>query len=367
MIVKVPENNKCMACVQGKRCLEHLALNESLYRKDDMDGELLVAPTASGESDPTSPGPNSPDPLTPPAKRYPSLPLTSPSPAPVSLYPPLPSSPAPSSPRNDQDLTMIQRQGEGAEGADSSGSDEDKPLTLVSHQTRSRLVLAWPKAGKGLLRPGKQKRTVIAPLRQGVGVDRPVFVKVPFSPGDLVIWKQSAGTYTENPDKVARVVKIIMKTQNQDWDDIQVILDTVMDSTKKEMVLRAARERAREDIRNGPVTGTLDYNFPTEDPLWDPNDPSGVDMIRLKKYLEWTQIGVQNAIPKTMNWSKLHEIRQERKKSPTAFLERLKEAARKYTDLQIDTEQAKVQLALIFLGQSQYDIRKKLQKLEGGS
>ncbi|RLV63201.1 hypothetical protein DV515_00018513 [Chloebia gouldiae] len=58
-------------------------------------------------------------------------------------------------------------------------------------------------------------------------------------------------------------------------------------------------------------------------------------MRRLKKYQEWVQIGVQNAVPETINWSKLYEIRQEKKESPTAFLERLKEAARKYTDLQI--------------------------------
>lgn len=38
MIVKTPklENNK--GCVQGKHCLEHLALDESLYQKDDMAG-----------------------------------------------------------------------------------------------------------------------------------------------------------------------------------------------------------------------------------------------------------------------------------------------------------------------------------------
>ncbi|KAL2294766.1 hypothetical protein Nmel_008514, partial [Mimus melanotis] len=235
----------------------------------------------------------------------------------------------------------------------------------IAHRTRSKLAPTWSKTRNYLPRSGRQ-RTVIDPLRQGVGVDGPVFVKVPFSPGDLVIWKQSAGTYRENPDKVARVMKMIIKTQNSDWDDIQVILDTLMDSTEREMGIREARERAREDIRNGLVTGTLDYNFPTEDPLWDPNDPSGVDMMRLKRYQEWIQIGVQNAIPKTINWSKLYEIRQERKESPTAFLERLKEAARKYTDLQVDMEQAKIQLVLIFLGQSQDDIRKKLQKLEGG-
>uniref|UniRef100_A0A8C3R570 Core shell protein Gag P30 domain-containing protein n=1 Tax=Cyanoderma ruficeps TaxID=181631 RepID=A0A8C3R570_9PASS len=239
------------------------------------------------------------------------------------------------------------------------------PLNPSPPESAAVSFPAWPRIGKGVLKTGKQKRTIIAPLRQGVGADGPVFVKVPFSPADLVIWKQSAGTYRDNPDKVARVVKMIMKTQNPDWEDIQVILDTLMDETERDMVLRAARERAREDIRNGLVTGTVDYNFPTEDPEWDPNDPSGVDMLRLKKYQEWICIGVQTAIPRSVNWSKLYEIRQEKKESPSAFLERLKETARKYTDLQIDSEQARVQLAFIFIGQSQEDIRKKLQKLEG--
>uniref|UniRef100_A0A8C0UDM0 Core shell protein Gag P30 domain-containing protein n=1 Tax=Cyanistes caeruleus TaxID=156563 RepID=A0A8C0UDM0_CYACU len=148
-------------------------------------------------------------------------------------------------------------------------------------------------------------------------LEGPVFVKVPFSPANLVIWKQSAGTYRENPDQVARVVQMVMKTQNLDWDDIQVILDTLMDSAEKEMVLRAAKERAREDLGTGVVTGTLDENFPTEDPGWDPNVFR--DMRRLKTYQEWVQVGVQNAVPKTMNWSKFCEIRQEKKESPTVL------------------------------------------------
>lgn len=70
-------------------------------------------------------------------------------------------------------------------------------------------------------------------------------------------------------------------------------------------------------------------------------------------------------MPQTINWSRLYNVRQERAESPSAFLERLKEMARKYTDLDVETEQAKAQLDLIFLGQAQEDIRKKLQKLEG--
>ncbi|XP_063253346.1 uncharacterized protein LOC134550534 [Prinia subflava] len=436
------ENNKCLACVQNKHCMEHAVLSEILGgKRDELESELLVSPMAPGtttapstpsstpltltppdslthpslapaqyvsppplSADPplpvpaapplalpaqvpvppplaqrTPPSPHTPaqsypappptpaerfiPPLTP-AQGYPPLPPTPPSPASgpsAPLYPPLPDSPV-------QDVIVRQKQRGNVKKTDrmeSSDSEADELDAPVAHRTRGKLALEWPQAGKGILKSGKQKRTIIAPLRQGVGTNGPVFVKVPFSPADLVIWKQSAGTYRENPDKVARVVKMIMKTQNPDWEDIHVILDTLMDETERDMVLRAARERAREDIRNGLVTGTLDYNFPTADPEWDANDPSGVDMLRLKRYQEWISVGVQQAIPKSMNWSKLYEIRQEKKESPTAFLERLKEAARRYTDLQVDSEQGRTQLAFIFLGQAQEDIRKKLQKLEG--
>lgn len=247
-------------------------------------------------------------------------------------------------------------QGGKREKEDSSSDGESPTLVSpVSHRTRQQR-----RAGEII---NEQRGKIIAPLRQGVGTEGPVYVKVPFSAGDLMIWKQAAGTYRENPDKVARVMKMIIKTQNPNWDDLQVILDTLMDSTEKDMVLRAARERAREDIRNGLVLGNLDQNFPTEDPQWDYNTGDGIR--RLKRYQDWVQVGVQNAMPRTINWSKLYNVRQEKAESPSAFLERLKETAKKYTDLDVETEQAKAQLALIFLGQAQEDIRKKLQKLEG--
>ncbi|RLV61937.1 hypothetical protein DV515_00019861 [Chloebia gouldiae] len=153
--------------------------------------------------------------------------------------------------------------GEDESEGDIDSGDESESAILVSHRTWS-----WSKPSLVLARKdlGRQKQTVIAPLRQGIEVDGPVLVKVPFSPADLVVWKKSAGTYRENPDKVARVVKMIMKTQNPDWDDIQIILDTLMDSTVKEMALKVAKERAREDSRNRLIMGILEDNFPTEDP-----------------------------------------------------------------------------------------------------
>ncbi|RLV63439.1 hypothetical protein DV515_00018270 [Chloebia gouldiae] len=174
-----------------------------------------------------------------------------------------------------------------------------------------------------------------------------VLIKVPFSPGDLVIWKQSAGSYQEDPERVARVVKMVIKTQNPDWNDLQVLLDTIMDSTEKEM----------------GYEGTVDELVPSDDPEWNPNSADGYRAIR--KYQELLVEGVRTGMPKTLNWSKLYSVRQEKNESPSAFLERLKETTRRYTNLEIDEEPGQLQLALLFMGQSQEDIRKKLQKLEG--
>ncbi|KFV40535.1 hypothetical protein N341_02826, partial [Tyto alba] len=136
-------------------------------------------------------------------------------------------------------------------------------------------------------------------------------VKVPFSPSDLIIWKESAGPYREDP---GRIMGMIIKTQNPDWEAIQVILDTLMDSTEKQVVLRTARMRAEEDIRTRTVDGTLDQNFPIGNPQWDPNQDD--HMQRLKRYQQWIVYGVQNAMPKAINWPILYDIRQEKKESP---------------------------------------------------
>ncbi|KAM4907850.1 uncharacterized protein FYW23_008932 [Sylvia borin] len=173
----------------------------------------------------------------------------------------------------------------------------------------------------------------MAPLREAVGPqgDR-IMVKVPFSPNDLMIWKQSAGSYRKDPDRIARVVKMVIKTQNPDWNDLQVLLDIIMDSTEKEMVFRVMSEKAQEMLQLQVADGTLNDLVPREDPEWDPNSTEGYR--RLKAYQKLLIEGVRAGIPKTLNWSKLYSMRQEKNESPSAFLERLKEAARRFTNLE---------------------------------
>ncbi|KAL2308838.1 hypothetical protein Nmel_001912 [Mimus melanotis] len=44
-------------------------------------------------------------------------------------------------------------------------------------------------------------------------------------------WRKAAGVYREDPDRVAKVFETKIRTQDPDWDDIQVMLDMLLDST----------------------------------------------------------------------------------------------------------------------------------------
>uniref|UniRef100_A0A8C3U741 Core shell protein Gag P30 domain-containing protein n=1 Tax=Catharus ustulatus TaxID=91951 RepID=A0A8C3U741_CATUS len=178
----------------------------------------------------------------------------------------------------------------------------DIPRTPLSERTRR----GWWEVERKKKEEGAH---LMAPLREAVGPHgERVVVKVPFSPNDLLIWKQSAGAYREDPERTVRVVKMVIKTQNPDWNDLQVLLDTIMDSTEKEMVFKAMTEKAREMIRLWLVDGTVNDLVPREDPEWDPNSTGG--SRRLKVYQELLTEGIRNGIPKTLNWSKLYSVRE---------------------------------------------------------
>ncbi|KFP44250.1 hypothetical protein N324_07124, partial [Chlamydotis macqueenii] len=153
---------------------------------------------------------------------------------------------------------------------------------------------------------------------QGVGVNGPVYVKTPFSVADLMAWKQAAGTYREDLEKVGRVVETIIRTQDPDRKDLQVILDNLLDSTEKQMVLKVGKAQGEETGVGGVFSGTLEQNFPSGDPQWDPNDP--VHRERLTRYQKWILYGVKHAMPKALNWTKLYEIKQDKTESPSVYL-----------------------------------------------
>ncbi|KFM04728.1 hypothetical protein AS27_08776, partial [Aptenodytes forsteri] len=153
---------------------------------------------------------------------------------------------------------------------------------------------------------------------EAVGNDGPVIVKVPFSIVDLNNWKIAAGSYRDDSDRVANTFEMMIRTQDPDWKDIEVIMQVLFDSTEREMIRKTAKTQVEAQIAAGTLQGQLEHNFPSADPGWDPND-NGQKLL-LTQYQRWVLYGIRNAIPKAINWSKLYEIKQDRKESPTDFL-----------------------------------------------
>ena len=216
-----------------------------------------------------------------------------------------------------------------------------------------------PPASPVASRTRSQQPLTIAPLREVV---RPeggtMLVKVPFSSFDLESWKEVCKNYRDDPSKVARQMQFLVRQFEPDWNDIQLLLDQLTE-TEKQLVLRTAQTLLEDNLR-GTDEDIKDY-FPLQNPRWDPNTDHGREL--LERYREWVIKGVERAIPRTVNWSKLFEVKQGPQETPSEFLERLRNVMRKHTSLDPNSEEGIHQLVSLFTGQSAGDIRKKLQKL----
>ncbi|KAK4810523.1 hypothetical protein QYF61_004486 [Mycteria americana] len=155
-------------------------------------------------------------------------------------------------------------------------------------------------------------------------------------------------------------VKTVMMTHNPNWGDVQALLEYLFTTEERRTILEKAREGLTQE--HGGVPNTNMY-LPKEDPGWDPNTSGGLQ--RVKEYQKLILYGIQHGVQKPKNLSKLYEVRQGDKETPSAFYERLCEVARKWTDLDPEHDSNSKLFNMLFIGQAAADIRKKLQKVEG--
>ena len=113
----------------------------------------------------------------------------------------------------------------------------------------------------------------------------------------------------------------------------------------------------REDEITGLSTGN--HSVPTTEPDWDYN--TGKGRWDQSHFVRWILEGLRQVCAKPLNYGKLADIEQE-KEAPGKFLDRLREALRRFTEIDPESEEGKVILKDRFLTQSAPDIRCKLLK-----
>ncbi|KFZ60867.1 hypothetical protein N338_11766, partial [Podiceps cristatus] len=153
---------------------------------------------------------------------------------------------------------------------------------------------------------------------QAMGTAGPTRIKVPFTMNDLNSWKEVAKGYRDDPEGIAKIFDLIVRNQDPDWKDIDLMLDALTE-TEKQLVIKTARTQVQIQITAGVLPGTVDNHVPKTDPNWDPND--NTEYWLLKRYQEWIKMGIENAIPKAVNWSRLYAIKQGQTETPTEFLD----------------------------------------------
>lgn len=160
----------------------------------------------------------------------------------------------------------------------------------------------------------QQGSVLLAPLRQAVGPrGEPVFLKIPFTTSDLMNWKELAGSYRENPEKVYRSFRTIIENHNPDWQDIQILLNNSFTPEEKKVVLEKANmENEKINAREGPT-----HFMPTQDPNWNPNSNDG--KLIIKQYQQLILFGVKNGISCPKNLAKLTQIIQGKTEDPSTF------------------------------------------------
>ncbi|KYO47838.1 hypothetical protein Y1Q_0019880 [Alligator mississippiensis] len=191
--------------------------------------------------------------------------------------------------------------------------------------------------------------------------EEPTFVYVPFHTSDLFNWKNQNPSFREDPEKMQSLFRSIEQTHRPTWADVQMMLHTLLTSEERRLVLGVADRIAEGQA--GPGRDIRDI-CPIESPDWDNNLPEGRD--RNGRYLGIIVEALGKAVLRVTNLSKLYDVHQRKDESPSSFLERLYDAFKEFSSLDPEAQENQRMVNMLFIGQAAPDIRKKLQKTEGG-
>ncbi|XP_041495450.1 eukaryotic translation initiation factor 3 subunit A-like [Microtus oregoni] len=198
------------------------------------------------------------------------------------------------------------------------------------------------------------------PLRMGMNGQLQYW---PFSSSDLYNWKHNNPPFSEDPSRLTALIESILITHQPTWDDCQQLLQALLTSEEQQRVLLEARKEVRgPDGRSTQLPNEIDSAFPLERPSWDFTTVEGRNHLAL--YRQLLIAGLHRAARRPTNLAQVKQVIQGSEETPSAFLERLKEAYRRYTPYDPDDPGQETNISMSFIWQSAPDIRCKLESLE---
>ncbi|XP_029426643.1 uncharacterized protein LOC115072836 [Nannospalax galili] len=220
-----------------------------------------------------------------------------------------------------------------------------------------------PIAGRLQERRGHQgDSSHILPLQVGPGPGNQLQYW-PFSASDLYNWKQHNPPFSQDPVALTNLLESILLTHQPTWDDCQQLLQVLLTTEEKQRVILEARKQVPgADGRPTQLPNEIEAAFPLTRPDWDFTTPEGRGHLRL--YRQLLTAGLRAAGRCPTNLAKVRSVVQGQDEVPTVFLERLKEAYRRFTPFDPDSPEQEVSVSMSFIWQSAPDIKVKLQRME---
>ena len=172
-------------------------------------------------------------------------------------------------------------------------------------------------------------------------------------------------SYQDDPRNMENLFTYIFAVFHPNWADIETLMSILLSPEECSMILEKVFQEAKRLLElkpNNPIRTPAKQAIPGTEPEWDPSDPG--DQARLNHYKDCLITGLQKG---ANSFKRVQNVQQGPEEGPFTFLERLYEAFRKYTDIDPEHPDNMGLVNLNCISQSAPDIRKKLQRLEGGS
>ena len=183
--------------------------------------------------------------------------------------------------------------------------------------------------------PPPQKPIQVCPLIETRGELRSTWVHKPFSLLELRQIIQDLGSCTDDPGKYIDTFQHITLAFDLMWKDIMVIFSQTLSDSEYARVLKEAQSYATGLYMSSDKYPVGEFSVPSSDPNWNYKNPEHI--WERDHFPICVKAGPKAAQQKVISNARISPITQEPNENPIAFLERLKEALKKFTNLDLDS------------------------------
>lgn len=183
------------------------------------------------------------------------------------------------------------------------------------------------------------------------------FVNAPLTTSEVRNFKKEIKSLLEDPVGISKQLDQFLGPSIYTWEELNSILG-ILFFPEEIQLIRAAGMRIWE--RENCVGPWGEEKMPHHSPGWNTNEEIG--RRNMRDYRTLIIRGIREAVPRTNNAKLAFDSQQEKDKTPSAWLERLKRNFQLYSSVDPDSSEEQTLIKVQFVTKAWTDIRRKIEK-----